>query len=761
MSQLIKFMTSKNSVPLYLILFIGVSFFAFKNLNFNAAEKKSHTVMVDGMELPESATTTLDIVPDKYEKIIRNVMLVLEELHYNPKNVNDDFSKLIFKNYLEELDYGKDIFLASDVELLKKQFETNIDEELKSKIKADFFGTAGDLYNKRLLEIEPYLKEFLSKPFDFTSNENIIVDTKKINFPKDSLERKDYWRKKLKLMVLERYNDLLNQNEKEATISTNKTNTKKVNVAAIKVDTKPTSTSNKSNETLEKEAREKVLKTITRSYEGMKKKANKDEYFKLFMNTVTQAFDPHTDYFAPVEQRSFNEDMSASYFGIGAQLKEEEGFIKIGPLTPGSPAQKNGELTVGDILVAVAQGDNEAVDISGFTTPDCVKIIRGKENTEVRVTVKKADGSIKIVKLVRKKLNLEGTLARSSVVMQGNQKIGIINLPEFYANFETPDGARCARDVAVEIEKLKAENVTGIIMDLRNNGGGSLYDVVQMVGFFIEDGPIVQVKDKDGKVSTQKDKDKSVLWNGPLAVMVNEFSASASEIFAAAIQDYHRGIILGSTTTYGKGTVQRQIPLNFENNKLLNTDEYGSIKVTLQKFYRVNGGSTQLKGVIPDIILPDVYEYLKFREKESVSAMPWDEIPKANINASSNFGFNDVIKNSNKRVEANPVFNAIKTNTVLLDKTNDKEYSLNLLTYREEQKKLKDINKNMDDQLKVRDSLQVSYLKADEEKFLKVAADKLENNKRFLQFESKDIYINEAVKVVLDMINTKTIALKN
>ncbi len=753
-------MTSKNSVPLYLILFIGVSFFAFKNLSFNIPERKSHTVMVDGMELPESATTTLDIVPDKYEKIIRNVMLVLEELHYNPKKVNDDFSKLIFKDFLEDLDYGKDIFLASDVEKLRSKFENKIDEELQSKIKAEFFGAAGEMYQQRLAEIEPYIKELLSKPFDFTINESIVVDTKKTMFPKDEAERKDFWRKKLKLMVLERYNDLLNQNEKVTNASTTKTNPKKVNVAAIKVDNKITTTTNKSTEALEKEAREKVLKIITRSYDGMKKKANKDEYFKLFMNTVTQAFDPHTDYFAPVEQRSFNEDMSASYFGIGAQLKEEEGNIKIGPLTPGSPAQKNGELTIGDILIAVAQGDNEAVDISGFTTPDCVKIIRGKENTEVRLTVKKADGTIKIVKLVRKKLNLEGTLARSSVVIQNNQKIGIINLPEFYANFESPDGARCAKDVAVEIEKLKAENVTGIIMDLRNNGGGSLYDVVQMVGFFIEDGPIVQVKDKDGKISTQKDKDKSVLWNGPLAVMVNEFSASASEIFAAAIQDYNRGIVIGSTTTYGKGTVQRQIPLNFENNKLLNTDEYGSIKVTLQKFYRVNGGSTQLKGVVPDIVLPDVYEYLKFREKESVSAMQWDEIPKASFNATTSFGFTDIIKNSYKRIEANPVFNAIKLNTALLDKTNDKEYSLNLNVYRDEQKKVKEINNNMDDQLKVRDSLQVSYLKADEDKFLNVAADKLENNKRFLQFESKDIYINEAVKIVLDMINTKTIALK-
>jgi carboxyl-terminal processing protease len=734
MSKFFIFMSSKKSIPVYLILLVGLSFFAFTGIRFTG-KNSPHTVMINGMEFPESSNLKSDIVPNQYEKIIRNVMLVLSEIHYSPKKIDDAFSKQIFNSYLTELDENKDLLLQTDIADLKKQFENNIDEELQLKIKTQFFSTAGELYKKRMLEVDPYLEEFLNKPFDFTVNESINTDIKKSVFPKDAAERKEFWRKKLKFMTLDRYNDLINQNE----------------TAKVK----------RTNAEMEKEAREKVMKIVRRNLEGMKKKCTTDDFFKTFMNVVTQAYDPHTDYLAPTDLRSFNEDMSASYFGIGAQLKEEEGNIKIGPLTAGSPAQKSGELTVGDILIAVAQGDQEPVDITGLTTQECVKLIRGKENTEVRITVKKADGTKKTVKLLRKKLSLEGTLAKSTVVEQDGQKIGVINLPEFYADFNDPNGARCSKDVAREIEKLKAENVTGIVMDLRNNGGGSLYDVVQMVGYFIPDGPVVQVKDKEGQISTQKDRDKSVLWEGPLAVMVNEFSASASEIFAAAIQDYKRGVIIGSSSTYGKGTVQRQIPLNFENNKLLETDEYGSLKVTLQKFYRVNGGSTQLKGVTPDIQLPDVYEYLKFREKDNESALSWDEIAKANFKGMDFLNLDEIRKKSMERIKTIPAFSIIKTNTEKLNKEMNKEYSLNLNAYRTQQKEIKSLNKQMDEVLKMRDSLVTNYLEADKNKFLNVDPDKLEANRNFLKYTSKDIYINESVKIVADMIRNKALAFQH
>ena len=722
-------MTSKNSVPLYMLLFIGISFFAFKSIKF-APNKLRQTVQIDGTEFPNSEGNTTAIELNKYEKIIRNVMLVLEDLHYSPRTLDDAFSKQLFNSYIEALDYSKDVLLQTDIDNLSKQYGSKIDDELQLKIKTEFFSTAGELYKKKLLEVEPYITEILSKPFSFTQVETVSVDVEKNKPPTTEAERKDVWRKKLKLMTLERYADLQTQNE----------------TAKVK----------KTDAAMEKEAREKVLKIINRSYAGMKRKTNTEDFFNSFMNVVTQAYDPHTDYMPPVEQRSFNEEMSANYFGIGAQLKEEDGSIKIGPLTPGSPAQKSGEINVGDILVAVAQGDKTPEDITGYTTPECVRIIRGKENTEVRLTLKKADGTIKIVKIIRKKLNLEGNLVRSFVTQQDGKKIGVINLPEFYADFENANGHRCARDVAEEIEKLRSENVEGIIMDLRNNGGGSLMDVVQMVGFFIKDGPVVQVKGRDNDINIQKDKDKSVLWDGPLAVMVNEFSASASEIFAAAIQDYGRGVVIGSSSTYGKGTVQRQIPLNFENNKLLETNDYGSIKVTLQKFYRVNGGSTQLKGVTPDIQLPDMYEYLKYRERDNKTALGWDEINKANI-TSSNLNFDEVKKLSADRVSKNSSFNIIKTNTLLLDKELDKNYSLNYTGYKAEQKTIKDLNKQIENTMKVRDSLPANYLKADTDKYLNTSEDKKANNTQFLKAMTKDIYINEAVKVVADLIKSKAL----
>jgi carboxyl-terminal processing protease len=731
MLNFIKYMTSKKSLPLYSILLIGaLSFFA---LNATSNTKSpGNTVNIDGMEMPRWNDGKPKIVPNKYEKIIRNVMLVLDELHYEPKDVNNDFSKVIFKDYLKNLDAYKDVFTKKDIETLRAKFENSIDEELRLKVKATFFSEAGEIYKKNLLAVEPLVSEILSKPFDFTANETINIDYDKTDYPNDEAERKDFWRKKLKLMTLERYNDLLNQNEKAK--------------------------DKKTNTALEIEAREKVIKSMAKIMEGLKKKAVVDEYFKIFVNSITQAYDPHSDYFPPVDQRSFNESMSGTYFGIGAQLREEDGNVKIGPLTFDSPSYKSGEVTPGDILLAVAEGNADPIDVSGYSIQDVVKIIRGKENTEVRLTLKKADGTIKIVKLIRKKLALESTFAKSAVINNADKKLGIIYLPEFYANFEEAGGRTCSKDVAIEILKLKEQGVSGIIMDLRNNGGGSLIDVVKMVGLFIPDGPVVQVKDRKGVIGTNRSKDVQMIWDGPLTVLVNEFSASASEIFAAAIQDYKRGIVIGSTSTFGKGTVQRQIPLNFENNAMLENDEYGSIKVTLQKFYRVNGGSTQLKGVESDIVIPDAYEYFKFREKDTEYAMPWDQIKEATYNNNFGLEFNEAIKNSNTRVTASPTFNAIKNNSLLISKINDKEYSLNLNTYRTEQKQIKDLSSKLEETLKNRDSLSVNFMPIDLPVY-NSDKEKAENNRKFLEALSKDIYINEAVKVMHDLLRSKQVVI--
>jgi carboxyl-terminal processing protease len=542
-------------------------------------------------------------------------------------------------------------------------------------------------------------------------------------------------------MVLERYSDLLDARDQ----------------------LKKGDTSYKSDAVLEKEAREKVRLLISRNFDRMITKTKENERFDLLVNTVTEYMDPHTTFFPPLEKRSFDEQMSGRFFGIGASLRNDEnGSIKIATLVAGLPAWKSQQIAVGDQVLKVAQGTEPPVDLAGYESADAVKLIRGKKGTEVRLTIKKADGTIKIVSMIREEVELDETYAKSAVIQEGGKKIGYIFLPEFYADWERPNGARCSQDVAKEIIKLKEQQIDGLIMDLRNNGGGSLYDVVQMVGFFIPEGPIVQVKDREGNPSILRDRDKSVLYDGPLAVMVNEFSASASEIFAAAIQDYGRGIVIGSSSTYGKGTVQRNIGLD-QGNGIFSKDvgEVGTLKLTLQKFYRINGGSTQLKGVTPHIILPDQYENLKYREKDNPDALPWDEIQKAAYPmVGPTYEPNNVRQKSMERVAANPIFNAIKESSALTEKMNQRIYSLQLIKYRDEQKKIRDAYKKIDDAAKVINKLQVNILPSDSTR-LSPDQDKFERRKQWITNISKDVYINETTQVVSDMIGQGVLVRKS
>jgi carboxyl-terminal processing protease len=410
--------------------------------------------------------------------------------------------------------------------------------------------------------------------------------------------------------------------------------------------------------------------------------------------------------------------------------------------------------------VKVAQGDAEPVDLTGYGVPDAVKVIRGKKGSEVRLTIRKTDGAIKVVKLIREKIVQDETYARSAIVSNGKSKVGYIYLYEFYANFDDPNGRRCADDVAKEIVKLKEQKVDGIVLDLRGNGGGSLYDVVKMVGLFIEDGPVVQVKDRDGKPSVLKDRDKSLLYDGPLSVMVDEFSASASEIFAAAIQDYHRGLIIGSTSTYGKGTVQRNIGLDKDMGFMSANSELGTIKLTLQKFYRINGGSTQLRGVASDIVLPDLAEYYKLREKDDPDALPWDEIQKADYSVwNSGYDANSLRASSQLRVSNNPTFNIIKTNTEWLAAREDqKEFSLNIDKFRDSKKKVNATLKQLESLNKLPKELEVSALPQDDGKFVN-DKDKEERFKAWLKNLRNDFRLDETVNIMNDMVNQRNLAL--
>jgi len=720
MQKIAQFMMSKKFIPVILVLTAASLFVAFQS----------------------QGRSDRDNPKSKYTRIIRNVGLLLEQGHYSPKAIDDKFSGLVLKKFVTDLDNDRNIFLSGDIDGFKK-FENKIDDEIKGAELVSFF-TINEVYLKRLKETAVLYTDILAKPFDFTKDESVMLDREKLNNPRTESERKDIWRKRLKYLTLDRYYIMLEDREKNKD----------------KADFKY-----KADSTLEREARDAVRKQIERYFATKITRENNDENFSVFVNAITGSMDPHSNYFAPVDKRTFDEGMKGSFFGIGAQLKEDDGKIKIGSLISGGPAWKSGDLKVEDEIIKVAQGNAEPVDVTGYSVTDAVKIIRGaKKGSEVRLTVRRMDGSVKVISIIRDEIKLDDTFAKSAII-NGDNKIGYIYLPEFYVDFADPNGAKCSEDVAREIEKLKSENVEGIIMDLRGNGGGSLPEVVKMVGLFIEDGPVVVVKGREEKPYQWKDRDKSVLYSGPLTVLVDEFSASASEIFAAAIQDYKRGIVIGSTSTYGKGTVQRNIPLNPESENLLfqnkNTEDLGSVKLTLQKFYRVNGGTTQLKGVIPDIVIPNRMEYLKFREKDNTASLPWDEIARAEYKPWTSTVSNDVVINfSHNQINNNPTFNKIKESVNWLETYSNREYTLKLVKYKEDQKQFKAKIKELDELYKLNKAMTVQNIAADT-LAINAAKEKIDKNTQWLKRVSNDIYIDETVKVMKNMISQEATARRN
>ncbi|MBL0201075.1 MAG: carboxy terminal-processing peptidase [Chitinophagaceae bacterium] len=714
-------MMSKKFIPVILVLTAASLFVAFQS----------------------QGKPDYDNPKSKYTRIIRNVGLLLEQGHYSPKPINDDFSKTVLKKFIEDIDGDKNIFLQSDIDGFKK-FDSKIDDEIHGAELISFFTISG-VYINRLKETAGLYTDILAKPFDFSKDEDVMLDREKLNNPKTEAERKEIWRKRLKYLTLDKYNMALETREKYKDSATFKY---------------------KADSTLERESRDAVRKQIDRYFSTKINRENNDENFSTFINAITGTMDPHTNYFAPIDKRTFDEGMKGSFYGIGAILKEDDGKIKIGSLVSGGPAWKGGLLKAEDEIIKVAQGTEEPVDVTGYSVTDAVKIIRGaKKGSEVRLTVKRIDGSVTVIQIIRDEIKLDDTFARSAII-NGDHKVGYIYLPEFYVDFADPKGAKCSEDVAREIEKLKAENVEGIIMDLRGNGGGSLPEVVKMVGLFIEDGPVCVVKGRgEDRPYQWKDKDKSILYTGPLTVMVDEFSASASEIFAAAIQDYKRGIVIGSTSTFGKGTVQRAIPLNPESENAMfsnkEVEDLGSVKLTLQKFYRVNGGATQLKGVTPDIVIPDRFEYLKFREKDNTAALPWDEIAKAEYKPWTSTISNDVVvKYSDAEIAKNATFNKIKESITWLEKYSDKAYPLNLTKYRREQKELKVKQKELEDLFKLNKELNVKNIQADIAA-INAAKEKIDKNTAWLKRVSGDIYIDETVKVMNNMITQSATAKTN
>lgn len=669
---------------------------------------------------------------EKYQMILQNVGIVLEQGHYNPQKIDDQFSKKVLKQYLNTLDADKYIFLQKDINEFQK-YSTKIDDEIHGAPIESFY-TISSRYVQRLDELAPMYKEILSKPFNFNLKEYLQTDGDKRNYPKTEAERYDYCRKRLKFMILGRFTDL--QEER---------------------DSNPKDSIYKDDSVLIKEATDRVAKQMERFFQTLKSHNTSEEMFSTFVNSITGVMDPHTTYMAPIDKRSFNEMLSGKFYGIGAQLQEKDGKITVSSLITGMPAWKSGEIQPADEIIKIGQGDAPPVDVTGYALSDAVKLIRGeRKGTEVRLTLKKPDGTIKVVSLLRDEISLEDTYAKSAIIHNGNQKIGYIYLPEFYADFENMNNRRAATDVAKEIMKLKEENVDGIIMDLRNNGGGSLTDVVEMVGLFIKNGPVVQVKGRNERIQVLSDDDDKILYSGPLTVMVDELSASASEIFAAAIQDYKRGIVIGSTSTYGKGTVQRPISLDPQSQNVLfgnNPQGLGDVKLTFRKFYRINGGTTQKVGVIPDIIIPDRLENVKFREKDNPNALGWDTIARADYRVWKS-NLMPIEKLMNQQINQDPNFIGIRETVNKLDKFRNQEVSLNMVEFKKDRKEMRELSKQLDQFSQIKDSINAKSIKKD---LIEIGDDseKIKKQEQFIKVLSGDKYIGETIKVMSKMIENE------
>jgi carboxyl-terminal processing protease len=667
---------------------------------------------------------------EKEEALDQVSMQSLSNIHFAPLEINDKFSEKVYKFYIQRLDYNKKFLLQSDLDELKK-YEHSIDEDVNAG-RFNFFNKSLVIISDRIQEAQTYYKDILSQPIDFTKEETIQLDAEKLNFCKSKDELKDAWRKSMKYQVLAKMGDMLESQEKA-----------KEKSDTVKIKTK---------EEIEIEARKKVLKSNDDWFKRLKE-FDRNDRLAIYFNSITGVYDPHTEYFAPKDKANFDIGMSGQLEGIGAQLQEKDGYIKVTNIVPGSASWRQGQLKTGDIILKVAQGGNEPVDIADMRLDDAVLLIRGKKGTEVRLTVKKVDGSIIVIPLIRDIVVLEETYAQS-VILKGKKNIGYIKLPSFYADFGGQNGGRsCSKDVRKELQKLKDENVDGIILDLRYNGGGSLGDVVDMAGLFIDKGPVVQVKQKSGMAQVMEDRDPAIVYDGPLVVMVNSNSASASEIMAAAIQDYKRGLIVGtSPSTFGKGTVQRSYELDdYLPPAYSNLKPLGSVKITTQKFYRVNGGATQLKGVIPDIVLPDPYYLLDQGEKEQDYPMAWDEIAAAKYQTwNSNYSADKLKSASAERVKGNSGFALLNDAAKRMKKQKDETVvSLNFDKFMIEQKKYKEEVKKLEGFDKEIDGMDVQTLKTDiipESDTVKIS-----KNKEWYKSIKKDIYLNETMNIITEM----------
>ena len=661
--------------------------------------------------------------------LLRAINMNLQNAHYDPVEIDDNFSKKAYQLYIDNIDANKRLLIQSDLDEMEP-YKTTIDDEIINGT-YQFFNASLEIIEERTALTERFFEEILGQPMNFDKDE--MVDfSEDIPYVKNEKELKERWRKYLKYSVLTRlYAD---QKAQEKSLSN-----------------ADTSFIPKSMDTLQAMAQRSVLKTHRDWYKRLKRLDRQDR-LAMYVNSITSVYDPHTNYFPPEQKEDFDIQMSGRLEGIGAQLQEKDGYIKITNVIPGGPSSLQGELKTNDLILKVAQEGEEAVDIIDWRISDAVKIIRGPKGSKVTLTVRKPDGSEKNITITRDIVVLEETYAKSLIIHdQDRVKSGYIYLPSFYADFQNPRGRFSWKDVKTEIEKLKTENVLGIILDLRNNGGGSLDDVVKMGGLFIDQGPIVQVKEKGRPAQILEDRYPGAEWEGALVIMVNEFSASASEIMAAAMQDYERAIIIGSKSTHGKGTVQRFLPLN---RTLRDKDipDLGSIKLTIQKFYRINGDATQLKGVQSDVILPDNYMYLETGEKEHEYPLSWDQINGVKYDKIKTAVSDKVIKKSQLRIQNNSTFNLIEENAKRWEEQRENtSFPLKLSTYEAEEIKEKKEGEKFEQMGKDKiPSFEISNVPSD---LVEINAEesRKKRNADWISSVEKDPYNYEALQIIEDL----------
>ena len=662
--------------------------------------------------------------PNKDRLLMEVVKYVVEKGHYKKISIDDNLSENLYHSFIKQLDNQKRFFLKSDIREFEK-YKYLLDDQIK-EYDLSFFNLVYQRSKIRIEEAKSYYEELVNNKFNFNLNENIDLDFEKKEYARSKSEIKNRWRKQLKFSTLD--------------------------IATLKLgDTLSVINDRIYNESIA------IVKKNTEDYFEFITDLDRDDWYSNYLNAFLTQLDPHTYYFQPEDKERFDVNISGKFTGIGARLTKTEGNIKVVEIIIGGPVWKDKLLDVGDIIIKVAQENEEPVDIVGMKVDDAIKLIKGPEKSIVSLTVKKLDGSIKEVQITRALVELEELYAKSTLIEEDDIRYGYISLPKFYVDFSNYKNRNSAKDVKNEIIKLKNNGIEGLILDLRNNGGGSLQSVVDMTGLFIEKGPIVQVKSIGNRKQVLYDRNSEIVWDGPLVVLINEMSASASEILAAALQDYERAVILGSKKTFGKGTVQNVIDLN----KFISNSDFdlGALKITTDKFYRINGESVQLEGVKSDVIVPDSYMHIFNGEKDEENPLAWDKIDPAMYNPWINEGSLDFISsNAQSRVNDNNYLKLISKRADWIEKQQkNKTIPLKFLTYQNYLDENKNKTKEFESLSKYSNDLNFKLLKSEKD-YIMSNKELLSNRNRWHKNLTKDIYISEGVNILkqLSLINSNS-----